>query len=308
MGILSSGQQSAIWYQPDASDAKTRCQLLSFEHWSDQAKGDESCIVADAKTNVSGYAALLPAIMATMRSNIDSSLPRYEPLADNIDNTQTGGLSSLLHALGSKKRQREGTVDETFEKNREKCNRRKAKVPKGPKPRPSSGYYGVRASGSGKRWQAKIYYDNKDHYLGSFDTKQEAALAYDREARQRGVVVINGPFVQILNYESIAAAEEAAVQANPAHTLAHSKQLKPRPSSGFYGVSAAKKRWMARITYDGKQHNLGSFDTKQEAALAYDREARQCGKDTALNYESTAAAGAAAAAAAQVPQEAAGVG
>jgi hypothetical protein len=30
--------------------------------------------------------------------------------------------------------------------------------------------------------------------------------------------------------------------------------------------------------------DLGLFDTKQEAALAYDREARQCGEDKLLNY------------------------
>jgi hypothetical protein len=55
-------------------------------------------------------------------------------------------------------------------------------------------------------------------------------------------------------------------------------------------VSANGKRWSAYIRYDDKQHYLGCFDTRQEAALAYDREARQCGKDKALNYESTKAA------------------
>ena len=69
-----------------------------------------------------------------------------------------------------------------------------------------------------------------------------------------------------------------------------------RPASGFYGVRASEKRWQAYIRYDNKNHSLGCFDTKQEAALAYDREARQCGKDKALNYESIAAAEEAAAA------------
>jgi hypothetical protein len=64
------------------------------------------------------------------------------------------------------------------------------------------------------------------------------------------------------------------------------KGPKPRPSSGYYGVSADQKRWKAQIGYGGKKHNLGRFDAKQEAALAYDREARQCGKDKLLNYES----------------------
>jgi hypothetical protein len=63
-------------------------------------------------------------------------------------------------------------------------------------------------------------------------------------------------------------------------------------------VSAKGNRWIAQIRYDGKNHYLGCFGTKQEAALAYDRAARQCGKDKPLNYESIEAAGEAAAAAA----------
>jgi hypothetical protein len=124
--------------------------------------------------------------------------------------------------------------------------------------------------------RATICYDGENHYLGTFDTKQEAALAYDREARQRGQN-------KLLNYESIAAAEEAAQQAHDAHTLAHPK---PRPSSGFYGVTASGKRWRAQLKRDGKRYFLGTFATKQEAPLAYDREARQRGTRMALNYRS----------------------
>jgi hypothetical protein len=167
--------------------------------------------------------------------------------------------------------------------------------PKQPKPRPASGFYGVRANG--KRWQANIYYDSKNRSLGCFDTKQEAALAYDRKARQCGQD-------RLLNYESIKAAEEAAVHAQAEHILVHDmcagpKQPKPRPASGFYGVSANRKRWTAQIYYGSKNHFLGTFDTKQEAALAYDRAARQCREDKLLNYESIKAAEEAAAAAAR---------
>jgi hypothetical protein len=156
--------------------------------------------------------------------------------------------------------------------------------PKQPTPRPPSGFHGV--SASWKRWKVQIFYDGKLHNLGSFNTKQEAALAYDREARQCGKD-------KLLNYESIKAAEEAALahaEAFAEALCAGPKQPKPRPASGFYGVRASGKRWMAQITYDGKGHYLGTFGTKQEAALAYDREARQCGEDKLLNYESIKAA------------------
>jgi hypothetical protein len=117
-----------------------------------------------------------------------------------------------------------------------------------------------------------------------YDTKQEAALAYDKKARQ----CLED---KLLNYDSIKAAEEAAVQAQAEYILVHEmcagpQQPKPRPASGFYGVSADKKRWRAQLNYDSKKHHLGIFDTKQEAALAYDRAAKQCGKDKLLNYES----------------------
>jgi hypothetical protein len=131
-----------------------------------------------------------------------------------------------------------------------------------------------------KRWRAQIHYGGKNHYLGTFDTKQEAALAYDRKAKQCGE---NKP----LNYESIKAAGGAAVRAQAEYTLVHPKP----PALGFYGVSASKKRWQARINYGSRRHTLGTFATKQEAALAYDRAAREHGEGKkTLNYESIEAA------------------
>jgi hypothetical protein len=68
------------------------------------------------------------------------------------------------------------------------------------------------------------------------------------------------------------------------------QRVRARPASGYYGVYAIKKRWKAEIYYGGERHSLGTFDTKQGAALAYDRAARACGEAKPLNYDSMKAA------------------
>jgi hypothetical protein len=60
--------------------------------------------------------------------------------------------------------------------------------------------------GQGPLWR-RTYYDGKEHYLGTFGTKQEAALAYDKEVRKCGGEK------RALNYDTIEEAEEAAAQA-----------------------------------------------------------------------------------------------
>jgi hypothetical protein len=48
------------------------------------------------------------------------------------------------------------------------------------------------------------------HYLGSFDTKEEAALAHDKEARRCGKLVL-------LNFATMSEGEEAASAAMIEH-------------------------------------------------------------------------------------------
>jgi hypothetical protein len=146
--------------------------------------------------------------------------------------------------------------------------------------RPKSGFYGVRADG--KRWVALIRFGGKQQRLGIYDTKQEAALAYDWASRKH-----KGDKA-LCNYDTIEQAELAAATAAPGCTLSRLKILQPktRPKSGFYGVSVNGKRWKARLRYGGKEHNLGTYNTKDEAALAYDRAARQHkGTKAVCNFE-----------------------
>jgi hypothetical protein len=130
------------------------------------------------------------------------------------------------------------------------------------------------------RWQAGIRYVSKQRGLGTFDNKLDAALAYDRAARECGEE-------KPLNYGSIEAVKEAEAEAQAIHIRAHEPpQPKPWPASGYYGVYSSVKRWLETIFYGGTRHSLGIFDTKQEAALAYDSAARECSGDKLLNFES----------------------
>jgi hypothetical protein len=78
-------------------------------------------------------------------------------------------------------------------------------------------------------------------------------------------------------------------------------------SLGFRGVTARYNKWQARLRYGGKRHSVGTFDTQQEAAAAYDTAARQhIGAGAVCNFataeEGAAAAAAAAAANASAPK------
>jgi hypothetical protein len=45
-------------------------------------------------------------------------------------------------------------------------------------------------------------------------------------------------------------------------------------TSGFKGVSKKRRQWRARISVNGTEHSLGTFDTPEAAAAAY-REAAE---------------------------------
>ena len=49
------------------------------------------------------------------------------------------------------------------------------------------------------------------------------------------------------------------------------KRGKPNQTTGLVGVCKNGKKYKAQINYGGTKHNLGSFDTKEQAGIAYDR-------------------------------------
>lgn len=70
------------------------------------------------------------------------------------------------------------------------------------------------------------------------------------------------------------------------------KGLSKKNTSGFKGVSRSGGRWAAVIGNNGQQVYLGSFDTPQMAALAYDEAARKLhGEHARYNFPKTGEAG-----------------
>lgn len=57
------------------------------------------------------------------------------------------------------------------------------------------------------------------------------------------------------------------------------KNKKPYGRSKFKGVSWHKGKWLARINENGKQRSLGRYHTEEEAALAYDKAAKETGNE-----------------------------
>jgi len=56
---------------------------------------------------------------------------------------------------------------------------------------------------------------------------------------------------------------------------ANQRHLRSTNTSGYRGVRSHKKRWQARIKVDGRDITIGTYDTKEEAALAYNTAAVQ---------------------------------
>ena len=131
--------------------------------------------------------------------------------------------------------------------------------------------------------------------------KLEVKLEVKREKEAKDTVDVSGPtkwerLVEV-KQEVAAQPQQAARSAKKRKREAEgqSPQLtKPRPKSGFYGVSTNKSKWQAKIHYGGKTHSLGRYHTKEEAAVVYDAAAREHkGSEAECNFES-AEAGAAA--------------
>jgi len=153
--------------------------------------------------------------------------------------------------------------------------RQHGKSPNSPK---TSKFRGVCWHKRLKKWRATIHKNGKSFWLGLFDTEEEAAKAYDAKARE-----LFGEFAY-QNFNNPVRPQKV-LKLRPAPRRPH--RLHSCSTSKFKGVSFCNRRknWRAYIYYYGQFFHLGYFSTATEAAIAYDKKAKELfGESFYLNF------------------------
>ena len=152
--------------------------------------------------------------------------------------------------------------------------------------RRESEFRGVYAQPGSTRWvvQAKLAVHpalTSATYVGTFDTEEQAARAYDEFVRKS-----NGD-ATLCNYAIDGTTRNTA--APPAEADSGSTCGLPwHRSSKYRGVRASGSKWTSQIRLSnlgGLNHHLGTFATELEAAVAYDNAAMEHhGANAVLNF------------------------
>jgi serine protease inhibitor ecotin len=130
-------------------------------------------------------------------------------------------------------------------------------------PNQKTGLIGVRKNG--KNYQASIVHGGTQYHLGTFDTKEQAGIAYDRFVVDKSTEEVSFT----LNYPKMTDRERE--EALKVEEPVQEKRGTPNQTTGLIGVYKSGTKYMAQIKYGGRSNNLGSFDTKEQAGMAYDQ-------------------------------------
>ena len=130
-------------------------------------------------------------------------------------------------------------------------------------PNQKTGLIGVYKAG--KKYHTSIYYGGTNKSLGSFDTKEQAGIAYDWFVIDKSTEDVSFT----LNYPKMSDHErEEALKVEPP---VQEKRGNPNQKTGLIGVLKKREKYQAYIWYRGTNDHLGTFDTKEQVGLAYDR-------------------------------------
>lgn len=130
-------------------------------------------------------------------------------------------------------------------------------------------YQGVYSSRAGNRFEAAITCNGVQYYLGSYQTKEAAALAYNRRA------------LELFNEPKLNDVDEALIDKSD-------NGIKVRlGTSRFRGVSGTPGRWTAQAQKDKTAYISHSWFSEEEAALAYNFLTQKYHDTSRLNNVST---------------------
>lgn len=115
----------------------------------------------------------------------------------------------------------------------------------------SSNYKGVSIT-KRNRYESKITHNDNDYFIGNFSKEEDAALAYNRKAKE-----LFGEFAWLNRIED---------DGRELKTV-----LEEKKTSKYKGVSKIKDshKFSAQIHIGRKKYHLGRFSTEKEAAIAY---------------------------------------
>lgn len=129
--------------------------------------------------------------------------------------------------------------------------------------RGNSRYAGVFRLSDSTTWRVRT--GTHGQYVGGFDKEEEAAIAYDRVARYRGI------HSKFWNFP-----ERELEPISPEGLLAEMQQ-RMRRTRNYLGVVPLRGRFQASVSVGGSGISAGTWDTERQAALARDRAALSLG-------------------------------
>lgn len=268
--------------------------LGSLVNMTDGGDGSSGYIpTEEAKAKLSASLRKLFEDPVQRKKRSDANIRRYE---DPAERERTSAANRKAHAENPERRVRQSAslkrhyedpiereklsigLHKRFENPLSRERLAKSARLTSPGKRNSSTFKGVSLTSDSGRWIAKVTVDGEHRNLGTYPTKEAAAMAYDKAAKEAWP---EGCFLNFPDRINEELPEERTPRTGP------SAGLRKNNASGFKGVSFSKPKgkWSAAISINGKICHIGYFLEPESAAKAYDAIAyKEWGAEAFLNF------------------------